>query len=283
MRVPRPRRSLSVFGVGVLAAAVVLVVAVGPVLAGSGHARVVAHAADANCTTTFSAGSGDSLFKACVSNEGNVNTVKFPKGISQLTTGEGYAICSGADTENHHGWDQGLTEAGLSAATTTSTSPLTIVRSTTDGHFQLTQTFTFDGSEHDIDITMKLKNVGATTLDDVKLTRSFDADIDGSTTGQRFAATNNSVWGWNDPVGNGLMLSTRGTSWGSFTDSVVMLQSAWNSTPGALGGSANCEPVGFQSTPTTDLTKNYAAELIFNLGTMAPGDTQSVSLRYGQM
>jgi hypothetical protein len=283
MRVPRPRRSASLPAVAALAAAAVLVVAVGPVLAGGRHARVVARAADVNCFKSFKAGSGGSLFKACVSNEGNVNTVMFPKGITQLTTGEGYAICSGADTENHHGWDQGLTEAGLAAANTTSTSPLTIVRSTTDGHFQLTQTFMFDGAEHDIDITMKLKNVGATTLDDVKLTRSFDADIDGSATGSRWARTDNSVWGWNDSSGNGLMLSTRGSSWGTFTDTLVMLQSAWTSTPSTLGGSANCEPVGFQATPTTDLTKNYAGELIFNLGTMAPGDQKTVSVRYGQM
>jgi hypothetical protein len=49
--------------------------------------------------------------------------------------------------------------------------PLTIVRDTTDGVFRLPQTFSRDGAEKDLTITMKVTNLSGSTNSNVRVSR----------------------------------------------------------------------------------------------------------------
>jgi hypothetical protein len=117
----------------------------------------------ASCFSTHTSGSGTTFVKVCFSNHGNLVQFESPAGFEHIRVGsfgEGYVVCSGTTA---HGFDAGSTEAGFGAPTISqpngaNTFPLTITRTTTNGVFQLRQTFAWDTTEKDVTITMTLTN-----------------------------------------------------------------------------------------------------------------------------
>ncbi len=130
----------------------------------------------ATAVHTFSGGSGERSYKVEVSGEGNLVTMQWPAGVEHEFS-EGYIACYGLFTVATY--ENKYASSGWGAATVTSTSPLTIVRTSTSGSLQLTQKFTADKTEQDFLITMTLQNISRTTLNNVSLERWFHGYIDG--------------------------------------------------------------------------------------------------------
>ena len=226
---------------------------------------------DPNC---FVSGSGASYLKVCVSGDGTLEEFQSPAGSQQLAAAddlEGYALCSGTGAGLLvHGYDAGLDESGFGAATLTQpggpgTFPLTIVRETVDGLFELTQKYARDSGEKDFTITMTLKNLSASPITRVKLARYFNGDMDGDGADDLYDRTLDTVWGTQGPSGHGLGLFAK-----SATSHATRVEyaSAWD--PGV------CDVAGV----TPDVANDYAGRITYNLGTINAGASKTVYLVY---
>ena len=93
------------------------------------------------CRATFSSGTGPNLLNVCVSDHGNLITFESPSGADHVVE-EGYAVCSEGDPFIH-GHDTGGVEGGFGPPTITQPTagrfPLTVMRRTTNGVFELKQ------------------------------------------------------------------------------------------------------------------------------------------------
>lgn len=180
--------------------------------------------ADNTCNTSLTFGSGASLVSVCISNDGNLTRFTSPAGFEQInpsgTFRDGYAICTGqlpTFPNVPQGYDAGGVEDGFGPPTViqpggANTLPLTIIRTTTSGIYQLTQSFSRDSLRKTITVTMMVKRLSnadcSPTCPPVRLQRAFKGDVDNDTVaGARFATTVDSVHEWIDTIGNGLMLS----------------------------------------------------------------------------
>src|SRR6266566_3778785 len=166
-----------------------------------------------SCDTLLTFGSGATLTKVCISNEGNIVKFESPAGFEQIgqlnTFRDGYAMCSGnlpTWANVPEGYDAGdvSVEAGLGPPTVIqpggpNTLPLTIIR---------------DSLRRLITITMKvtrLSNADCTSAGcpPLRLTRAFEGDVDNNTSANaRFGRSADSVWEWIDTTGHGLKLSS---------------------------------------------------------------------------
>lgn len=166
----------------------------------------------------FSSGSGASFLKVCITDNGNLSWFESPSGKVQLQQREGYAVCSGGIPGNGatvHGFDAYIAASGWSNPTVSQPNgsgkfPLIITRQSLDGVVQLTQTFTRNTAERGIDLKLDVKNITGGNVDNVFLSRYFDADADGGTQ-NLYDNTHDSTWARN-PVnpataGRGLMLT----------------------------------------------------------------------------
>jgi hypothetical protein len=92
-----------------------------------------------------------------------------------------------------------------------------IARSTVDGIYTLTQTFTLDKATPSVKIVMALKNNTATARR-AYLIRFADIDADPNLSINNFDGGANSASGWSSTTGNldgwGLVLQNTGTRWG---------------------------------------------------------------------
>jgi hypothetical protein len=191
--------------------------------------------ASTSCDTVLTSGSGATLEIVCISNEGNLVRFESPSGFEQIGQSdllrEGYAICSGnlpTFPNTPEGYDDGdVSEEGLFGPATviqpggTDTLPLTIVRTTTSGTYELTQSFARDTLERSLIITMTIKRLNTADCTSagcppVRLQRAFAGGVDNVTsTNAAFARSVDSVWEWIDPgssdsnatTGHGLHLS----------------------------------------------------------------------------
>jgi hypothetical protein len=181
-----------------------------------------------SCDTLLTFGSGATLTKVCISNEGNIVKFESPAGFEQIgqlnTFRDGYAMCSGnlpTWPNTSEGYDAGdvSVEAGLGPPTVIqpggpNTLPLTIIRDSLSGTYRLTQSFAIDGLRRLITITMKvtrLSNADCTSAGcpPLRLTRAFEGDVDNNTSANaRFGRSVDSVWEWIDTTGHGLKLSS---------------------------------------------------------------------------
>jgi hypothetical protein len=181
-----------------------------------------------SCDTLLTFGSGATLTKVCISNEGNIVKFESPAGFEQIgqlnTFRDGYAMCSGnlpTWANVSEGYDAGdvSVEAGLGPPTVIqpggpNTLPLTIIRDSSSGTYRLTQSFAFDGLRRLITVTMKvtrLSNADCTSAGcpPLRLTRAFEGDVDNNTSANaRFGRSVDSVWEWIDTTGHGLKLSS---------------------------------------------------------------------------
>ena len=182
--------------------------------------------ADNDCFTSLNSGSGLTLMKVCISKDGNITKFESPAGFDQIGTGnlwrDGYSICTGnlPDFPNvPEGYDAGASEAGFGTPVVAqpngpNTLPLAITRTTTDGVYELKQSYAQDTAKRDVAITMKITrrsnaDCGSKGCPPVRLARYFEGDVDNNLQpGARFAQDTDSVWEWiNVPGNHGFVLS----------------------------------------------------------------------------
>jgi len=121
-----------------------------------------------DCFALLTSGAGPTLMTVCISQHGNLSKFESPAGFDQIGLGnlwrDGYSVCTG-NLPNFpnvpEGYDAGTSEAGFGAPVIvqpngTNTLPLSITRTTTDGVYELKQSYAQDAAKRDIAITMKI-------------------------------------------------------------------------------------------------------------------------------
>ena len=192
------------------------------------YSNAISPEATSACQSTFTSGSGATFFQFCVTVNGNITEFQSPAGFEHIKEGivqEGYGICDIGTMlpllTRYYDYADGGDSGNWQAPVTTqpggaNTFPLKIVRTTSDGIFTLTQTFTRDTVEPTVKIAMTLKN-------NTKITKAFAlvrfADIDANNGLNNFTDlfdyTNDSSWGYNNGLNlYGVMLSTVPTTLG---------------------------------------------------------------------
>lgn len=173
------------------------------------------------CHTTLTT-SAPNYLRVCITSNGNLIYFESPQGQKHISH-EGYLIEGWIYDPSMFGmfsWNAG--DFGVAAWNFVGTStvtqpngkntlPLTITRKADlnyVGQFELKQTFERDSAEREVVITMTIKRLTNPTSGlqarDVCLYRYFDGDINGSSNGDHYARTNDSVFGWDT---HGLMLT----------------------------------------------------------------------------
>jgi hypothetical protein len=171
------------------------------------------------CSYTFSSGSGNTFLKFCVTANGNITQLETPAGQEFIAKGgfsEGYGVCDNALLARYYDYADWGDSGNWQPPKTLSQSltSVKIARTTSDGIWTLTQTFSLDSKTPSVKIVMALKN-NTPAGRNVYFLRYSDIDVgDGALPHDNFAASLNSAWGWSfDPgYGNGLMLKSRAGS-----------------------------------------------------------------------
>jgi hypothetical protein len=229
----------------------------------------------------FSFGAGAQFFRFCVSPHGNVLSLLSPAASKQLNLAEGYVACG---TGAANAFDAGAVESGWGAATATQpggpkTLPLTIKRQSTDGKFELTQTFDWNPAQKEITITMLLKNISAGSLASVKLARYFDGDLSNDPNDDLYDEDADSSWGTDSGAGAGHYGVSLTTLNFAVAHSTVV-ESFADFGPANAGGAQTaktCTPIA-QSVPTAP--GNFVGRATYTLGTLAAGASKTVKLLY---
>jgi hypothetical protein len=121
---------------------------------------------------------------------------------------EGYVLCytNPSSGRNVDAFDTGSSESGFGASTTT-LSPVTVTRTTSDGVLRLKQTISFDAATNSVFFTMVVTNLKGVRVRNIVLRRQVDFDTDtgganGWATFENWHAndTHGSVWAWNAPA-----------------------------------------------------------------------------------
>lgn len=158
------------------------------------------------CAYTQTSGSGATYFATCESVNGNLVQFTSPSGYEHIRVGsygEGYGVCdlyAASGGVGYYDYADFGDSANWQAPITLTTSPLSIMRTTTDGVFTLTQTFSRNNPENILKIAMKLKNnygIDYSTGRWVWLTRWVDFDVNNGVY-NNFGNTTDSVFAWNE-------------------------------------------------------------------------------------
>jgi hypothetical protein len=176
----------------------------------------------ADCTYNFSSGVNNTYFRFCVTTTGNIPEIETPQGRLQVSFDrhEGYGICNETPPQAYYDYGQYGDSGNWGAATVliqTATS-VKIARTTLDGIWTLTQTFTLVPATPSVKVVMALKNNTAAARV-AYLVRHVDIDADWSNLGtdlNNFSATTDGAFGWNASIpfgansGYGLQLQNSG-------------------------------------------------------------------------
>ena len=184
-------------------------------LAQNANSQGLADPASTACASTYTSGSGPTLFQWCVTSNGNVVSLQSPDGEEHLllNASEGYQVCdfsalvaytdyaAAADTGN---WKASVVTQPHGA----NTFPLTIKRTTNDGKYTLTQKFSQVPADLTIKIATTLKN-NTTGSPFIYVYRYADLAIDGggNSSIDWFDQSANAAWGYL-PFQDGVMLET---------------------------------------------------------------------------
>jgi hypothetical protein len=146
-----------------------------------------------------------------ISKDGNVIGFASPKDLEHIAFGEvseGYVLCyDDPHTQTLVNTYDTADKASGFGASTDSTGPVKVVRTTSDGDLRLTQTFSFNGLGRYLRITMALTNLSGLPISEVSLRRQVDFDVDaGGKDGtgnpdNLFGASSSSVFAYNDSGG----------------------------------------------------------------------------------
>jgi hypothetical protein len=174
-----------------------------------------------SCAYNFSAGTDYNFISFCITANGNVLQIATPDGRQQIADGyEGYGICNESPAQAYDDWGPWGNSGNWGAVTVLSQSATSIkmARTTADGIWTLTQTFTIVPSTPAAKIVMALKNNTAAPRV-VYLVRYGDIDADYRNYGSdlnNFSATTSSALAWNSSIpfgsnnGYGLQLQNLG-------------------------------------------------------------------------
>ena len=208
-----------------------------------------------------------------------------PAGIEFIQLGvirEGYSICASGLTYSDYGSQENLTDGAFGPPTIQQpggpgTSPLTIIRVTTDGRVRNAMTFTKDNNEKDVNIKHKVTNLTSSSLTNVRVTRMFDGDrsrfVGGP--GEFWRRSADSVWDLGAPddgTDHGLILEPRSISFSQNPDSAVT----------TFDGADGCSPPS-EPTPIGGGGADYEGHLTMSLATLGAGVRKQALYRYGRM
>ena len=251
-----------------------------------GEQNLIASPSSATPHRTFTSGTGNTGFRYAVSLHGNVVNLESPIFTDtsgnplyrHLFGGEGYAVSMNTTIGRVTYWDAGFSEATGCSGTSRSWSSTvvesglnangtTLTRSTCDGAWQLIQTFTRNIVNHELTITMTLKNTsGGQNYTDVELARYFDGDIDSSTGGDRYNRTFDSVHAQESTFDN-LMLTALTFNTAHLT--AVHTFSSWNRAVTTQASAA---------TPTA--AGDFVGRITYQLGTVNNNTQRIVKVLY---
>ncbi len=217
---------------------------------------------DATCAYSFTAGSGASLVRYCLSEGGTIAKLEGPSGQEHIDVGdvwEGYVACTGTTPQ---AWDLAQSNSGFGATTVIAgptATGVTLRRSS--AQFQLDQAFKVDKVEKAITITATLTNISGAALADVRLARAHDPDVDNGAADIE-------------------LRTARGVS-ASDVNALTLTGLTWNiATDTAIGSAAApaCSP-GSAAPPA--LTGDASlASVTYRLGNMAAGAKKKVVFVY---
>jgi hypothetical protein len=249
------------------------------------RANVMANAPSSPASSTpyrtFTFGSGSNGFRYAVSAHGNVVNIESPiytgAPYQHLFGDEGYALSVATSIGTITYWDAGNFEASGCSGTSRSWSPTvvesgvtangtTLRRSTCDGAFQLIQTFAMNAVNHELTITMTLKNTSGFNYTNTQLSRYFDGDIDRDFDDDVYSRTVDSVYGQDGSLDN-LMLTA--LSFNTNHTTAVHTASGWNP---AVTSQASV------ATPTA--TGDFVGRVTYNLGTVNNGAQKILKVLY---
>lgn len=143
-----------------------------------------------SCRRTFASGAGITRFVWCFSDDGNLASLEYPAGKEHLTSNaalEGWCISNG--TEIAISWGR-MGNVGLNAPTYPSTTK--VKHRTSNGMFEIQQSFAQSASTKTITVTMSVKNISG-SAQNVYLTRFVDVDMLGTYAGDVLVAASRSV------------------------------------------------------------------------------------------
>jgi len=133
--------------------------------------------AQLDCAYTFTSQPGKPVLNFCVSPTGTLTTLTMPSGpelISQnwigpagfLEGGDGYGLCTESPATAYWDYVNDVNESNWGAATMVShtATTVTFARTTSDGFWTLTQTFTADTRTPGVKLAMALKNNTTSSL-----------------------------------------------------------------------------------------------------------------------
>lgn len=244
-------------------------------------ADVVASPESSTPLRTFTFGTGPTGFRYAVSAHGNVVNIESPiydgAPFQHIFGDEGYALSVPTDIGTITYWDAGSFEATGCSGTSRSWSPTvvesgfnangtTLKRSTCDGAFQLTQTFARNTVNHELTITMTLRNTSGFNYTNTQLSRYFDGDIDRDFGDDRYSRTIDSVYGQDSNLDN-LMLTALTFNIDHTTS--VHTASGWNA---AVTSQASV------ATPTAP--GDYVGRITYILGTVNNNTQKVVKVLY---
>jgi hypothetical protein len=234
--------------------------------------------ATTTCQSTFTFGSGESEFDFCITANGNLAQLTSPAGWEHIrngTIGEGYGICEelsnslsgyydyagGGDSGN---WDP----PAITQPHGPSTFPLKITRTTSDGIFTLTQTFTRDTKEREVLIKMTLKNNTSSTRNNVVITRW--ADINASNDlNNNFDKASEAAWGH---TRYGVLLATQST-----LPTILMHTGFIQNNPNKPG---TCDVTGFGDAAPPFSGDGSAGLRYLMITGLGPHKTQTITIEY---
>jgi hypothetical protein len=168
------------------------------------------------CQSTYTSGSGLTLFEFCVTANGNIAELQSPAGGEHIRvsgSGEGYGVCDSGTKVRYYDYDGGDSGNWKDALITQpggpNTFPLKVVRTSSDGLFTLTQTFSRSTGERIVKIAMTLKNNGATSKTFILLRfANVNANNgDGGDLNNEFDSGIDAAWAYNNQA-YGVRLST---------------------------------------------------------------------------
>lgn len=228
-----------------------------------------AFAQSGDCFYQFTTGAGAKKIAYCVSPNANLVRFESPAGSEHIFDGdlsfEGYAVCSATGT---HGHDySNFDEGGFGASTTlaSSSSGVTIQRSTTDGVFKLVTKFSRDTKEMDLTVAVTLTNLTAVAQTNVQYRRLVNLHPN-TAVFSRWHATPDEVTAYVVTGGR------PGASLNALSFDVPHTMTIEQLASSSL---LDCAPDDPQPDGTSYI--NGAAGLLYNLGTIGAGKSKTVS------
>jgi hypothetical protein len=229
---------------------------------------------------TFTVGAGSTLFRWTVTTHGNIIGLQSPAGFEHLANGipgEGYAVSMNTVIGVVRYFDAGFIEAAGCAGNVRSWSPVvfetgvsaagtTLIRDTCDGAWRLTQTFSRNATNHEITVTMQLRNLTVFNYTGVRLDRYFDADLDGDAFDDTYARTLDSVGGQDGVLDN---LALTAISFNVPHTTSIQSWSGW--APSVTNQVTLASPIG---------PGDFVGRVSYNLATINHGAFKTVKVLY---